>query len=643
MSKISKLFSADGKLSVGIPGYKPRQPQTDMAVAVEKAIKHKHPLIVEAGTGTGKTFAYLAPALESDKKAIISTGTKNLQEQLFHRDLPLLKKTLGSNRQAALLKGRANYLCLHRLRQHGGNSTLLEKSTLAELTQVRSWASSTKTGDIGELKTLAEDARVLPLVTSTVDNCLGKDCPDYEDCYLVKARRKALDADLVVVNHHLFFADMALKDTGFGELIPDADLVVFDEAHQIPDIASEYFGEALSSRQLHDLAKDIEMLYRTVLKDAEQLHKAAEKCRLIAADLRLLFPPTPEKGNWAKMLDRQEIQLQVSKLQESLNVLYEVTKLHMGRDKELDAIFDRVAQARGRLISLIDVDKKGVSLWYETTPRHIILHLTPLSIAQKFADFVASPKRGWVFTSATLMVDKGFEHFQRQMGLMDAETLSLDSPFDYQTQSVLCVPRYLPEPSNWNIKENILDIAEQLIKASEGRCFLLFTSHAMLRDIAKKLEERIDNPILVQGTTTKRALLDEYLANKRAVLLGTGAFWEGVDVRGNDLTCVMIDKLPFASPDDPLLQARIEDCRKAGANPFVRIQIPQAVITLKQGAGRLIRDETDKGVLVICDNRLITKDYAKTFLASLPDMKRTRTLQHALDFLHDIRGKEVEE
>ena len=643
MSSISKLFSADGKLSVGISGFKPRQPQTDMAVAVEKAISQKHSLIVEAGTGTGKTFAYLAPALESDKKAIISTGTKNLQEQLFHRDLPLLKKTLGSNRKAALLKGRANYLCLHRLRQHSGNSTLLEKNTLAELSQVRGWASTTKSGDIGELKTLAEDARVLPLVTSTVDNCLGKDCPDYEDCYLVKARRKALDADLVVVNHHLFFADMALKDTGFGELIPEADLVVFDEAHQIPDIASEYFGEALSSRQLHDLAKDIEMIYRTVLKDAEQVHKSAEKCRLIAADLRLLFPPTPEKGNWAKMLDREEIQIQVSKLQESLNVLYEVLKLHIGRDKELDAIFDRVTTARARLVSLIDTERKGVSLWYETTPRHIILHLTPLSIAQKFADFIASPKRGWVFTSATLMVDKGFEHFQRQMGLMDAQTLSLDSPFDYQKQSMLCVPRYLPEPSNWNIKENLLHIAEELIKASDGRCFLLFTSHAMLRDIAKKLEGRIDNPILVQGTTSKRALLDEYLANKKAVLLGTGAFWEGVDVRGNDLTCVMIDKLPFASPDDPLLQARIEDCRKAGANPFASIQIPQAVITLKQGAGRLIRDETDKGVLVICDNRLITKDYAKTFLASLPDMKRTRTLQQAIDFLQDIRTTEVQE
>lgn len=640
MSTISTLFAAEGKLCDAIPGFAPRAAQTEMAVAVESAIALKQQLIVEAGTGTGKTFAYLAPALASNKKAIISTGTKNLQEQLFHRDLPVLKKALGSNRKAALLKGRSNYLCLHRLRQHGGNSSVLEKQTLNELSQVKTWSVGTKTGDIGELKTLAEDARVLPFVTSNMDNCLGKDCPDYEDCYLVKARRDALEADLVVVNHHLFFADMALKDTGFGELIPESDLIVFDEAHQIPDIASEYFGEALSSRQIHDLAKDIEVLFRTVLKDAEQLYKAAEKCRMIAADLRLMFPVDGERGNWSKMLAREDILIQVAKWDDSLTVLYEVVKIHLGRDKELDSIFERVTSAKSRLAHLIDTRQKGVSLWYETTQRHIVLHLTPLSIASKFAQFIESPKRGWVFTSATLMVDKGFAHFQRLMGLEDANTLSLDSPFDYPNQAILCVPRYLPEPSSWDMKAKLLEISIKLIGASGGRCFLLFTSHAMLRHIAKELENKIDNPILVQGTTTKRALLDEYIQDKRAVLLGTGAFWEGVDVRGDDLTCVMIDKLPFASPDDPLLQARIEDCRKSGGNPFAQIQIPQAVISLKQGAGRLIRDETDKGVLVICDNRLITKDYAKTFLASLPNMRKTRTIDTALEFLQTLHTSE---
>ncbi|WP_218355289.1 ATP-dependent DNA helicase [Alteromonas lipotrueiana] len=636
MSSISKIFSADGLLAKTIKGFVPRDAQTEMAQAVQTALDEKHSLVVEAGTGTGKTFAYLAPALRAKGKAIVSTGTKNLQEQLYHRDLPLVKKALGSLRKTALLKGRSNYLCLHRLSQHGGNSTLLEKETLDQLSAVKTWSTTTKSGDMGELKTLPEDARVLPLVTSTVDNCLGRDCPDYEDCYLVLARRKALEADVIVVNHHLFFADMALKDTGFGELIPEADAVIFDEAHQIPDIASDYFGETLSTRQIHDMAKDITLLFRTVLKDASQLDKAADKCRVVASDLRLLFAENPQRGSWVEAMGREDVQTQISRLADALGVLHEVCKLNIGRDKDLDNLYERVVEAREQLDSFRNTEQQGVSLWYETTPRHIVLHLTPLSIAAKFRRFISDPPRGWIFTSATLMVDGGFEHFQRRMGLEDAKTLGLDSPFDYQQQAMLCVPRYLPEPNSFNMRETLLKTAKALIKASRGRCFLLFTSHAMLRETAARLEEQIDNPLLVQGSTTKQALLAEYLANENAVLMGTGAFWEGVDVRGSDLVCVMIDKLPFASPDDPLLQARMEDVKKRGANPFAAIQIPQAVITLKQGAGRLIRDPSDKGVLVICDNRLVTKPYAKTFLASLPDMQRTRSLEQVESFLANI-------
>ncbi|WP_438863547.1 ATP-dependent DNA helicase [Neptunicella sp.] len=640
MPTIKQAFAKQGYLSEAIDGFIPRQAQTDMAVAVGRAISTRTALVVEAGTGTGKTFAYLVPALLSDKKAIISTGTKNLQEQLFHRDLPLVKQALDSNKQVALLKGRSNYLCLHRLQQHSSSTTLLEKNTLAELTQVRQWANSTKSGDIGELKTIPEDARVLPFVTSTIDNCLGKDCPDYEDCYMIKARAKALAADLVVVNHHLFFADMALKDTGFGELIPEADLIVFDEAHQIPDIASQYFGESVSTRQIADMCRDTDIVYRTSLKDAEQLSKMADKLKMVSADLRIFYPEQPQKGNWREQLNRPEISTQMSRLSDTLEQFYAVLKLHLGRDKDLDTIFERCIKVRSNLKVVNDVQQQGVSLWYETTPRHITLHLTPLSIAQKFADFIAEPKRGWVFTSATLMVDGGFSHFTRQMGLNGADTLSLGSPFDYPQQAMLCVPRFLPEPSSRDMKNVLLEIAIKLINASRGRCFLLFTSHAMLRQIAALLEDKIDNPILVQGSTSKRALLDTYVQSENAVLLGTGAFWEGVDVRGDDLTCVLIDKLPFASPDDPLLQARMEDCRKSGGNPFGQIQIPQAVIALKQGAGRLIRDASDKGVLVICDNRLVTRDYGKIFLASLPDMQRTRTLSNALSFLEQIHQQE---
>jgi ATP-dependent DNA helicase DinG len=639
MSSIELAFSAQGKLAESIRGFKPRQPQTDMAIAVADAIEEKTSLVVEAGTGTGKTFAYLVPALMSKKKSIISTGTKNLQEQLFHRDLPVVKKSLGVNKQLALLKGRANYLCTHRLRQHSGNSTLLEAQTLSELSVVRKWANSTKSGDVGEIETLAEDAKVIPFVTSSVDNCLGKDCPDYTDCYLVKARRKAMEADVVVVNHHLFFADLALKDTGFGELIPEVDVVVFDEAHQLPDIASEYFGDALSTRQVQDTCKELETLYRTQLKDIQQVSLMADKLRVSAADLRMLFGQYPEKGNWAVKLSDTEIQRHIKRLGENLAALYEVLKLHLGREDDLDKLFERVTQMRTKLEKLTDTTQTGVSLWYETTLRHLVIRLTPLQIADKFREIITTPKRSWIFTSATLVVGTDFSHYQQQMGLEGANTLMLDSPFDYQQQSMLCIPRYLPDPNASQMREFLVSTAIKLIQASRGRCFLLFTSYATLNDMAKKLEDKVNNKLLVQGSMSKRALLDTFLEDKKAVLLATGAFWEGVDIRGDDLTCVLIDKLPFASPDDPLLQARIEDCRKQGGNPFAQLQIPQAVISLKQGAGRLIRDETDKGVLVICDHRLVSREYGRTFVESLPPMRRTRDLSIATDYLETLHDE----
>lgn len=636
MPSIDRIFASNGLLAETITGFVPRASQTSMATAVKEALDKQSMLIVEAGTGTGKTFAYLAPALQQKGKVIISTGTKNLQEQLYHRDLPRVRDILASNKQLALLKGRANYLCVHRLQQHSSHTDLVDKDSLSELSVVRQWAASTTSGDIGEIKTLPEDARVLPLITSTVDNCLGRECPDYEECYLVKARKKAMDADVLVVNHHLFFADMALKDTGFGELIPEAQAIIFDEAHQIPDIACDYFGEAMSTRQLHDLAKDITLLVRTVVKDAAQLQNAAEKCRTAATDLRLLFPLDPSKGNWAEKLDEDNIQHQVQRLKEAIGILYEVTKVHVGRDKSLDNLFESVAELRAKWDALCQRDQTGVSLWYETSPRHLHVHLTPLSIAARFRRFVDASEAGWVFTSATLVVEGEFTHFQRRMGLENAKTLALDSPFDYQQQALLCVPRFLPEPHEKPIKDTLIKISRRLIDASGGRCFLLFTSHQMLLEVAEKLSTVINNKLLVQGQAPKQTLLDRFINEPDAVLLGTGAFWEGVDVRGDALIAVMIDKLPFASPDDPLLQARIEDARKRGINPFAAIQIPQAVITLKQGAGRLIRDLSDRGVLVICDNRLVTKPYGKTFLASLPNMRRTRSLDAVNLFLNNL-------
>ena len=637
MPSIKKIFAKDGLLTETLPGFVPRAAQTDMALAVEKAIKRKSTLVVEAGTGTGKTYAYLVPALLAEnKKVIVSTGTKNLQEQLFHRDLPRMRDALGSHKRIALLKGRANYLCDYRLLKHSNGTQLMDKQQLADLAEVRRWATTTRSGDIGEIKTLAEDSPILPYVTSTVDNCLGRECAHYEDCYLVKARANALLADIVVVNHHLFFADLALKDTGFGELVPESDVIIFDEAHQVPDIASDYFGEAVSTRQLVDLSRDADAIARTTLKDAAQISAVADKLIAHSADLRLLLPENPQKGASSDLLRADDITAQLARVNDALAGFVRTLKIHLGREKELDTLYERALQYKDRLMRLSEPAQPGVTHWYETTPKQLVLHLTPLSIADKFADIVADPKRSWIFTSATLAVGKGFEHFTEQMGLADADTLALDSPFDYANQALLCVPRYLPEPHMPSMREKLVDISVSLVKASQGRCFLLFTSHATLRDVAEKLSERVTNKLLVQGSMSKRALLDAFVADKHAVLLGTGAFWEGVDVPGDDLTCVMIDKLPFASPDDPILKARVQDINQRGGKAFFDYQIPQAVIALKQGAGRLIRDAADKGVLVICDNRLVSKDYAQTFLASLPPMAKTRDLATVSDFLHTL-------
>lgn len=635
LSELKKIFSENGALSSVISGYQPRQAQLNLAQAFASAIDKKDLLIAEAGTGTGKTFAYLIPALLSQRKVIISTGTKNLQEQLYHRDLPVVKRALVSKAKTALLKGRSNYLCILRHKQQQSPHMLADKNVEQDLKQIARWAVATQSGDIGEVTSIPEDSRAIPLVTSTIDNCLGKECPDYNECYLVKARKNAAEADLVVINHHLYFADMAVKDTGFGEIVPDSEVVVFDEAHQIPDIACEYFGQRLSTRQLVELGKDIETEYRTELKDMRQLGKAAEKLQTSAKQFRLAFAIDPEKGNWREKGQSPGFDQHLDSLEQAIEFCYEVIKLAVGRTKNADHLFDRLVVVRGTLDKLVQWQQSDVSLWYETTPRHVSLNLTPLSIADKFANLRTEKRQSWLMTSATLAVDDKFNHFTELLGLKSYESMLLESPFDYKNQSMLCIPRYFPEPNDRSVLAELKKTAMALIKASQGRCFFLFTSYRMMNLLAKSLKSSIDNPIFVQGEVPKRKLLELYLAESNPVLLATGSFWEGVDVRGDALKCVIIDKLPFAAPDDPLTQARIENCRRYGQDPFNKIQIPQAVITLKQGAGRLIRDVNDKGVLVICDPRLVSRGYGETFLQSLPDMKRTRNLEQACAFLAD--------
>lgn len=635
MSKVEQVFSAGGKLTQAITGFHPREAQQKMAQAIESTVKSGGQLVVEAETGTGKTFAYLAPILLAKDKAVISTGTKNLQEQLFYRDLPTLRQVLAPQKVTALLKGRANYLCIHRMEQAQLQAAQFPPVVQNQLLKVKRWATTTRTGDVGELKELKEDAQVLPLITSTRDNCLGRDCPVYDDCHLVQAREEAKKADIVVVNHHLFFADTAVKDTGFGEIIPNSDSVVFDEAHQVPDIASQYFGEAISSRQLIELAGEVTRLCLTELKDLSQATQVARTLEQVVKDWRLQFPHDPMRGNWREWKQQEDMLAALERVEDKLLLLLKVLNTARGRNKEMDNLVERTTDYYAVWQQLMNTDETGYSYWFETTPRHVVLHQTPLSVAKKFGGLVRNSQRSWVFTSATIAVNESFDHFTHRLGLYDANTLLLASPFDFARQAMLCMPRYLPEANDYNRLEPLAQLAQRCIKHNHGGTFLLFTSHRMLQQMAERLRDRIERPILVQGDAAKSELLKQFTEAGNAVLLGTASFWEGVDVRGDALRCVIIDKLPFASPDDPLLNARVEDARLRGVDAFNNIQLPQAIIALKQGAGRLIRDQKDRGVLLVCDNRLVNRYYGARFLRSLPPMTRTRSIERALTFLEE--------
>ncbi|MDK1247768.1 ATP-dependent DNA helicase [Cronobacter sakazakii] len=628
-------FAADGQLANAIPGFKPREPQRQMAQAVSAAIEAATPLVVEAGTGTGKTYAYLAPALRAGKKVIISTGSKALQDQLYSRDLPTVAKALEFKGRLALLKGRSNYLCLERLEQQALAGGDLPVQTLSDVIQLRGWANETVDGDISTCGRVAEDAPVWPLVTSTNDNCLGTDCPLYKDCFVVKARKKAMEADVVVVNHHLFLADMVVKESGFAELIPEAEVIIFDEAHQLPDIASQYFGQSLSSRQLLDLARDIIIAYRTEVKDTQQLQKCADRLAQSTQDFRLQLGDPGFRGNLRELLADASISRALLLLDDALELCYDVAKLSLGRSALLDAAFERATLYRARLKRLKEINQPGYSYWYECNSRHFTLALTPLTVADKFQDVIAEKGGSWIFTSATLSVNDDLHHFTERLGIHEAKTLLLPSPFDYARQALLCVPRGLPQTNQPQAGKALARMLQPLIEANQGRCFMLCTSHAMMRELAEQFRATMTLPVLLQGETSKSQLLEQFISAGNALLVATSSFWEGVDVRGDALSLVIIDKLPFTSPYDPLLKARMEDCRLRGGDPFDEVQLPEAVITLKQGVGRLIRDVDDRGVLVICDNRLVMRPYGAVFLKSLPPTPRTRDIGEAARFLTD--------
>lgn len=632
MNNIQKIFGANGILSSILPGFSPRAIQQNMAEAVGKALDEEQSLIVEAGTGTGKTFAYLVPALLSGKKIIISTGTKNLQEQLFYRDLPFIRKALGLPRKIVLLKGRANYLCLSRLQMHLEDARFSSKELVNELQLIKKWSGRTQSGDIGELTDIAEDSLIWSYVTSTKENCLRQECPQFSDCHLMKARRKALEADILVVNHHLFFADSALRESASAELLPGSHAIIFDEAHQLAEVATNFMGEVLSSRQIIELAKDVIVEQINSAADLSLLREVALQLDMAVHEFRLTFGTQNHKNIWANICHKPALQSALNNLKDKLSQLQDMLKVAAERTKNFKNYWERCIELLNQFIKLTGNAVQDHIHWYETTQKTFRIHLTPISIANEFRKIIDKQKRAWIFTSATLSVDRHFEHFANALGLNDAQTLILDSPFNYEKQALLYIPPKLPEPSAQDYLMLVIEQAVPVLMASQGRAFFLFTSHRALQGAVELLSSRLDYPLLVQGSMPKSMLLQKFCQTANAILLGTSSFWEGVDVRGDALSCVIIDKLPFAMPDDPVLKARVAHFKEQGVDPFISYQLPLAVIALKQGAGRLIRDVNDRGVLMICDPRLLSKGYGKIFLKSLPSMVKTQELADVQSF-----------
>lgn len=637
--RMEEWFGPGGRLEAALEGFQARAPQRAMAEAVAAALAHRRVLVAEAGTGTGKTFAYLLPILLDAGRAIISTGTRHLQDQLFHRDLPALQAAIGRPRDITLLKGRGNYLCLHRLAVAIDEAALAGAAGLrdvAELERVRQWGELSASGDLAELAALPEASPLRPRITSTTENCLGQECPQFAECFVLKARRRAQEADVVVVNHHLLLADMVLKEEGFGDILPGADTVVIDEAHQLPELASDYFGVRVSSRQLAGLARDAlaEALQAGVeTADVAALATALEQA---LADLLLACGDEPARRAWAELArDRA-----VTEAQDALAArLGELTDLLDGlatHSRGLESCAARAREALARLDELTARDAPGMIRWAETGRRHFVLHATPVDPAERFAAQVYGREAAWVFTSATLSVGGSLGHFVARTGLQQPVEAMFESPFDYAANALLYVPEGMPDTNSRDYVRAVVREALPLIRASRGRAFLLFASHRALQQAAALLRDNLDYPLLVQGDAPRTLLLERFRELGNAVLLGTSSFREGVDVRGPALSLVIIDKLPFASPDDPVLQARLAAIREAGGNPFFDYQVPQAVIGLKQGVGRLIRDVDDRGLMVICDPRLYAKSYGRTFLKSLPPMNVTRARADALRFLNEL-------
>jgi ATP-dependent DNA helicase DinG len=620
-----------GEFHQQIEGFIPRIEQQEMARSVEESLNYSGRLVVESGTGTGKTYAYLVPVVLSGKRTIISTGTKHLQEQIFYRDLPVVLRMLNETLSAQMLKGRSNYLCRYRHKLNSQQSDLIGKENRFGYDVIDKWASRTDTGDVSEVSGVNEAAPIWKQVTSTADNCLGAKCPDYGNCFVNQARQRAMKADVVVVNHHLFFSDLTLKTEGFGELLPDHEAVIFDEAHTIPDTASKFFGFSISSFQLKDLVSDILV--------AEKEERSAVKFSTCISELERDLDRILAYCSQLKTPSELLVNLKTAKFDELLEqFLKGVDDLNTALVMAAPA-GEGLAKCQNRCQQFLD----GLDLWWEDRNRNAVcwfectqygfkIHTTPLNVGEHFSKIIESPGVAWIFTSATLAVGEDFSAFCNEIGLENAETKRWESPYDFRNNALLFLPPDLPDPREHNFSQVLTSTILDVTEASSGRTFCLFTSHAMMEKVYQLLKHTIKWPIHVQGQAPRQQLLDQFLQSDNSVLLGTSSFWEGVDVKGEALSCVIIDKLPFASPSDPVLKSKLKNSEEQGGNPFMDIQIPNAVISLKQGAGRLIRSESDRGVLVICDQRITEKSYGKLFLKSLPPIPVTTSIGDVFGF-----------
>ena len=647
-----------GALVDAVPGFIPREAQQRLSGAIAEAIVETGTLLAEAGTGTGKTYAYLVPALLSGRKTIISTGTRALQDQLYHRDLPRVRDALGIGHKSALLKGRANYLCRYRLEQAKGEPRFASKEQASQFQRIVAWSGRTRFGDLAELDDMPEDSPVYPLVTSTNENCLGNECPFWGECFVVQARQRAQAADVVVVNHHLLLADLALKQEGFGEILPGAQTFVVDEAHQLPELAAQFFGEGLGARLLVELARDALTECREAPGALAALQAPAQQLEHATRLLRAAMDTLPIRGTRDRALDDPAVAEALASLGDALLTLIEALGPWREAAPGLDAAHARAVEAEARLSRWREAWNRDESsaaevlderipepgddnvYWYELTPRGFRLQRTPLDVSGPLRRHREQSRAAWIFTSATLAVGGGFTHVATRLGLWEPETRLEPGPFDWPRQALLYLPKLMPEPSAFGFTEAVVEAVLPVLRASHGRAFLLFASHRALREAARLLRERSDIPwpLFVQGEAPRGQLLQQFRDSGHGVLLGTASFREGVDVAGDALSVVVIDKLPFAAPDDPVFEARLDAVRRSGGNPFRDEQLPQAVIALKQGAGRLIRTIGDRGVLVLCDPRLYGKSYGRVFFDSLPPMPRTREIADVEAFFAAGRG-----